>query len=261
LFKARLVEMLARCNPFNLKMSVKTVGEPNQASFDLVLQSANKDPHSGITGGPFPIPEIQLARMIDRLIGEDGVLCSPELQELCDRQDEKPVVTMQALFADHDGSTRVFDDSSAKALVEIRLAPGNKANQASLFLKEHLVEKILPGFALDLGQDKDGAEPWMTAIDQPVFALILEALEAGYSQIGGGGPKACLYGCGGSIPFVQKLMTALGNIYPLCIGAYDPDSRMHEPNESLSMADLLGCARSMVYFLANADRAFPKKRI
>lgn len=257
-FKSRLAETLAQLNPFNLKIRIKPVGD--DASFDVTLQSASKDPHSGITGGPFPIPEIQLARMIDRLIGEDGGLRSPMLQEMCELQGEKPALSVQALFADHDGSTRVFADSSAKALVEIRLAPGNEPNQASQFLKEHLMGKTLPGFGLELGQDKDGAEPWMTAIDKPVFTLILEALEAGYSRAGGQGPKACLYGCGGSIPFVQKLMRALGSIYPLCIGAYDPDSRMHEPNESLSMADLLGCARSIVYFLANADRAFPKQR-
>jgi acetylornithine deacetylase/succinyl-diaminopimelate desuccinylase-like protein len=88
---------------------------------------------------------------------------------------------------------------------------------------------------------------------------MMEALNIGYSSTTpGSDPKACLYGCGGSIPFVKKLMTALGNVHPLCIGAYDPDSRMHEPNESLSMVDLLGCARSIAYFLAHIERAFPK---
>ena len=43
----------------------------------------------------------------------------------------------------------------------------------------------------------------MTGISHPVFPLILESLEKGFNQ------KACLYGCGGTIPFVEKLMQAL----------------------------------------------------
>ena len=100
--------------------------------------------------------------------------------------------------------------------------------------------------------DDKGGPPWMTAIDHPAFPLMLDALRTGY------GTEACLYGCGGSIPFVAKLMEALGNIPPLCLGAYDPDCRMHEPGESLSMADLLGCSRSIVQFMFNAQSAFSK---
>ena len=92
----------------------------------------------------------------------------------------------------------------------------------------------------------------MIGIEHPVFPLILDSLEKGF------GEKACLYGCGGTIPFVAKLMQALGNVYPLCLGAYDPDARMHEPGESLSMPDLLGCTRSIIYFLSRIDEVYKK---
>jgi len=98
-------------------------------------------------------------------------------------------------------------------------------------LKRHLLKNVPAGFSLELKEDK-GGPPWMTGIDHPAFTLMLESLKTGY------GHEPCLYGCGGSIPFVAKLMDALGNIPPLCLGAYDPDCRMHEPGESLSMVDL-----------------------
>lgn len=260
LFRNRLEEFLNRLNPFKLKLRIKEISDAEKATFDVIVQSANNDPHSGMTGGPFPIPEIQLARMIDQLIGLDGSLIPLGLQELV--AAEKGAVTARSLFADHDGSSHLFTEATAKSLVEIRISPGNSAKTAIEHLKKYLLDRVPAGFELELKENKDGAEPWMTDIDQPVFSLILEALNAGYAVSSSTTteikPNACLYGCGGSIPFVKKLMTALGDVSPLCIGAYDPDSRMHEPNESLSMADLLGCARTIVYFLTHIDRAFPK---
>lgn len=250
LFKTRLEEVLSQMNPFRLKLSVTKVDGPGKATFDLILRSANKDPHSGITGGPFPIPEIQLARMIDQLVGLDGVLHFPSLQEMV----EEGASALTALSLKPETNCV---STHARALVEIRLAPGNDAKRACQVLKKYLIEKTPPGFALVFKEDKDGSEPWMTDIDLPVYSLMMKALNVGYSATTSE-PQACLYGCGGSIPFVKKLSTALGNVYPLCIGAYDPDSRAHEPNESLSMVDLLGCARSIAYFLTHIESAFPR---
>ena len=95
-----------------------------------------------------------------------------------------------------------------------------------------------------------GATPWITPITHPVFPIALESLEMGYDR------TACIYGCGGSIPFVAKLTDAIPGTQPLCLGPYDPDSRMHEPGESLSMADLLGCTKSILHLIARINKAF-----
>ncbi|MCH8157358.1 MAG: hypothetical protein IID18_06350 [Nitrospinae bacterium] len=55
-------------------------------------------------------------------------------------------------------------------------------------------------------------------------------------------------------------MEALGGIPPLCVGPYDPASRMHEPGESLSLPDLLGCARSIAYFVFRVAEVFQKEK-
>ena len=242
---AKQVELIVReKNPFNLNLKVDVVsGSP--ATLDLVLQSASKDPHSGVNGGPVPIAEIQLARMIDHLISVDGIL-HPNLQKFATGN----LMKTQSLFVDQGLEPRSYDDPSAKAFVEIRLAPGNKDRSAIEKLKKFLSQNIAPGFSLKIKEDK-GASPWMTGISHPVFSLILESLEKGFGQ------KSCLYGCGGTIPFVEKLMQALGDVQPLCLGAYDSDAKMHEPGESLSMPDLLGCTRSIICFVSRINEAYP----
>ncbi len=230
-------------NPFKLKLHIDIVGD-SPPIIDLILQSASKDPHSGVNGGPVPIPEIQLARMIDHLISDDGVL-HPVIQKL----SPDCRLSAQSLFVDQGFNRRLFDDTTAKSLVELRLAPGNKDKSSVEKLKKYLLENKVPGFKLKITEDK-GASPWMTTISHPVFSLMLESLEKGF------GKKPCLYGCGGTIPFVEKLMQALGDVQPLCLGAYDPDAKMHEPGESLSMPDLLGCARSIIHLISRIQEVY-----
>lgn len=250
--KSLLEKNLNPCNRFNLKLTLQEAADDGTA-YDLVLQSSTKDPHSGINGGPFPVAELQVAKMVDHLIGNDGRLNLEDGGELMEVSEDGAAVKVESLFVDHDGAAHPFNEPVAKAIVEIRLAPGNEEETARQHLNAYLRERVLPGFDLKITEDK-GASPWITGISHPVFPIILESLEVGYKE------KACLYGCGGSIPFVPKLVGALGEILPLCLGAYDPDARMHEPGESLSMVDWLGCARSIVRFLTRAPGAFPNPK-
>ena len=243
-FKRRLEKILTEKNRYNLELKIEIV---SPSSIDIILRSSEKDPHSGVNGGPVPVAELQLACMIDELISSDGQW-HPQLEEMR-TAEETNRVQVQALRVDHDLTSQLFEEKSARSWVEIRLAPGNNEFQAEEALRSHLEKNIPPGFELDIKADK-GASPWMTEIAHPVFPLILNSLEKGF------GEKACLYGCGGTIPFVAKLMQALGNVHPLCLGAYDPACRMHEPGESLSMPDLMGCTRAIIYFLLRIDEGY-----
>jgi len=249
----QLWKFFGRLNPFNLTITLRNLsGKSKTPTFDLILKAATKDPHSGINGGPFPVAELQLARMIDQLVQSNGSI-SMEVQEVCGTPSEGPVVETRSLFVGAEGETRLFDDPSAKALVEIRLAPGNHEENAAKMLTDHLRRNVLPGYELTIEPDK-GASPWITPITHPVFPIALEALGMGYNR------TACLYGCGGSIPFVAKLTDAIPGTQLLCLGAYDPDCCMHEPGESLSMADLLGCTRSILHLMARIGKAFPQPK-
>ena len=248
-FQSKLLEFFIKTNPFNLKITLRRIeADLENTSFDLILTSSTKDPHSGMNGGPFPIAELQLARMIDKLVKNDGSL-APEIQKFFSTPSEKPEMKTQSLFVEKDESAKLFEDPGAKAIVEIRLAPGNQEKQAEIALKTYLQEKLPKAYMMKTKFDR-GAGPWITPITHPVFPIILEALEMGYNR------KACIFGCGGSIPFVAKLTDAIPGTQPLCLGPYDPDSRMHEPGESLSMADLLGCTKSILHLIARIDKAF-----
>jgi acetylornithine deacetylase/succinyl-diaminopimelate desuccinylase-like protein len=246
--KNALQKALSQWNRFQLKLTLQEIPSPSgTAVFDLLLQSATKDPHSGMHGGPFPVAELQLATMIDRLVSNDGSL-HKDIASCLTGSDG--TLTTRSLWVEQDGASRLFDNPTARSIVEIRLAPGNVDTQAVEDLISHLKKNTPAGFQLDLKVDK-GASPWMTECKHPVFPLVLESLEKGFGQ------PSCLYGCGGSIPFVAKLLDALGDVQPICLGAYDNDARMHEPGESLSLVDLLGCARSIVYLVAHSANVYP----
>lgn len=246
--------VLGSLNPFQLKLRIHEVPEQpeNTLALDVVIQSAEKDPHSGVSGGPFPIPELQLAKIIDALIDTQGQLAPASLKSFMHPKGPVTALSTQALHAEHNGNVHPFDNPTAKALVEFRLAPGNTEDAAGEAAKSFLRQHVPAGFELQFDNDKGGS-PWSTSIEHPAFVLMLEALEVGY------GVEPCIFGCGGSIPFVAKLMDALGNLPPLCIAPYDQDCRMHEPGESLSVIDLVGCARSVVHFMLHSAQAFPKK--
>ncbi len=242
-------QKIDRLNRFRLKTLINSFSEDDNVIVDLFVQSSEKNPHSGTNGGPFPVAELQLAKIIDKLIDENGLLFLEDVKS--SQKFLIPILEVQSLWTDNDGSYRLFDSHEAKAIVEVRLAAGNDEKHAAEALCEYLLKQVPDEFEVNILPDK-GAPPWITEIESPAFSLILEALEEGY------GEKACLYGCGGTIPFVPKLTDALGPIPPLCLGAYDPDSKMHEPGESMSMVDWLGCVRSMIYFACRSSNVFPK---
>jgi acetylornithine deacetylase/succinyl-diaminopimelate desuccinylase-like protein len=247
-----LLDTFSNWNTFNLKLELTELKNQSdsQVSFNLILQSSVKDPHSGVHGGPFPVAEIEIARMIDQLITGDGTTSNVSINEmLAEEKNDSHKISVSALHVENDDSSKAFLESSAKAQVEVRLAPGNDESKVDQIISEHLIKNTPVGFEVEITGDKVGS-PWITGIEHPAFPLVLSALESGYKE------KACIYGCGGSIPFVAKLMQALGGIPPLCLGPYDPACKMHEPGESLSMPDLLGCARSIVFFMAASSKAF-----
>jgi len=247
--QSKLLEFFKKNNPFNLKITLRRIEENSEdILFDLILTSSTKNPHSGMNGGPAPVAELQLARMIDRLIKNDGSL-EPEIQKICRTTFDKAIIETYSLLVEEDGRAKLFKDSSAKAMVEIRLAPGNQEKQSEKALKAFLQKKLPSDYNMKVKFDR-GAAPWATPITHPIFSIALEALEMGFNR------KACIFGCGGSIPFVAKLTDAIPGTQPLCIGPYDPAARMHEPGESLSLADLLGCTRSILHLIARINKVF-----
>jgi acetylornithine deacetylase/succinyl-diaminopimelate desuccinylase-like protein len=70
------------------------------------------------------------------------------------------------------------------------------------------------------------------------------ALEAAY------GTEAVLVGVGGSIPLIDPLTTAFGDIPALLTGVEDPDTRAHGIDESLHLDDWVRACLAEAYLFA-----------
>ena len=108
-----LEETFKTHNRFGLKTLLRELEAPEHLTLELILQSADKDPHSGMFGGPFPVPELQLAHMVDRLIGCDGKLAPSGWQEFFEPGGGIQKTSVHALHVEHNGSARRFGDPSA----------------------------------------------------------------------------------------------------------------------------------------------------
>ncbi len=119
----------------------------------------------------------------------------------------------------------------ARAKVSMRIPPGQPAGPALQALKDHL-EANVPwgaelrflheetGEATVLGSDNHAVEIWRAAF--------LEAF----------GNEAVEMGAGGSIPFIATFKELFPDAPILVVGAADPTSAFHAPNESQDLEDL-----------------------
>ena len=110
-------------------------------------------------------------------------------------------------------------------------------------LKNHLLKHAPWGVQVKIESETPAAW-WKSDTKGPVFQAALTALEKGYSR------KPVVVGAGGSIPFVQTITHALGNVPALLVGVGDPYTAAHSENESLLIGDWEKGCRSLIYLLA-----------
>jgi acetylornithine deacetylase/succinyl-diaminopimelate desuccinylase-like protein len=84
----------------------------------------------------------------------------------------------------------------------------------------------------------------------PTDGPLVQAGMAAYAEAFGIAPIAM--GMGGAIPLVGELHEAFPAAEFLVTGIADPDSRMHSPNESVSLSDLVKTVEAQVDFLKRA---------
>ena len=66
--------------------------------------------------------------MIDQLVKNDGSL-TPEIQKASSTISDKSVIETYSLFVEEDETAKLFEDPSAKAMVEIRLSAGESGKK------------------------------------------------------------------------------------------------------------------------------------
>lgn len=254
-------------------------------TIDITVSALKSPLHSGMWGGPIPDPVAGLCKMLATLTGDDGRVAVPGLleqvipptaeenadfqalgmtaeifreqagilegvslfgnaSELLAKTWREPAFSINAVEAGLRKSAGNVLLDSAWARIGLRLAPGMDPDACTRIVLDHL-RKLCPwGLRLEAVPEQ-GAKPWKTRPDHPVFEVAKKSLSAGYEN------EAVCIGCGGTIPFVDMFTGVLGDVPALLVGIEDPYTNAHSENESLHLGDFDKAVRSQIRFFGD----------
>lgn len=188
---------------------------------------------------------------IERVRAESGIRDGVAMigtGSVVDRLWNKPAVAVLAL-----DTTRIADASntllpSARAMVSVRLAPGDDAERAMGCLRRHLESHVSWGAEVVV-TDGEFAEPFAVDADGPAYDAARQAFTDAWS-----GTTPVDMGVGGSIPFIAAFAERFPEAAILVTGVEDPDSRAHGPDESLHLAEFERVCVAEALLLTNLGR-------
>ncbi|WGP04387.1 dipeptidase [Bacillus subtilis] len=164
---------------------------------------------------------------------DSGVLPDTELigsGTLASRLWTQPSITVIGLDIPDVAVSSNTLQSSLRAKLSIRLAPGDTPASAVRAVEEHLRAKLPFGAQLSIGET-EGGSPWQADESDPVVQTARQALTDAW------GTESVTMGIGGSIPFIADLLDVFPGASILVTGVEDPDARAHSANESLYLPD------------------------
>jgi acetylornithine deacetylase/succinyl-diaminopimelate desuccinylase-like protein len=220
--------------------------------------------HSGAFGGVFPDAITALCRLIATLHDEGGNVAVPGLAsyevdplDLTEDEVRELMATVPGLKSLGDGAwtSRLWSKPAisvlaidcprideainqlvpvASAKISLRLAPGQDGAQAEEALRRHLEANVPWGAQVSITSDGYG-DAFALAADGPAYTAFRAAMEEVW------GVRPIDMGAGGSIPFVAAFSEKMAGAPVILIGAGDPTSAYHAPNESQDLDDLEKC--------------------
>ena len=184
----------------------------------------------------------------ERLRAESGVLDGVEVigsGSAVEQLWTKPAAAVIAL-----DTTRIADASNtlvpaARAVVSLRVAPGDTVRNAEECLRRHLEEHAPWGARVDVSFAAAG-EPTSIEATGPAY----DAARAAFREAWGGTEPVDI-GVGGSIPFIAAFREAFPDAAVLVTGVEDPDTRAHGANEGLHLAEFERVCRAETLLLRN----------
>ncbi len=263
-----------------------TYGLKGLAYFEIHVQGANRDLHSGTYGGAVANPLNALATILDSLKGLDGKIAIPgfydavkpleeweraEFRKLpfsesefqadlgvgelvgeagystLERKWARPTCDVNGIWGGYAGAgPKTVLPCKAGAKFSFRLVPDQDPRTVETLLRKHLEAVTPPGVTVDL-QVSQGAPAVLVNVDSPGVHAASRAIEAGF------GVKPVFIREGGSIPVVGLLKRNL-NIDTLLLGWGQNDDNLHGPNEKFSLADFHRGIKSSAYLLEEFAR-------
>jgi acetylornithine deacetylase/succinyl-diaminopimelate desuccinylase-like protein len=256
-----------------------TYGLKGIAYFQVNLTGPNQDLHSGSFGGAVTNPANAIARLLARLIDDEGRVQIPgfydDVQELTEQEREqfqglafdeegfkqqigvqevtgeigystlerkwaRPTFDINGLWSGYQGEgAKTVLPARAGAKFSFRLVPGQKPEKIAAALELFLREHCPPGIEMEF-LEMHHAPGVVVPLDSPYLSAASQAIEAGF-----GTPPVYIRE-GGSIPIVTSFKELLG-IDTLLLGWGQNDDNMHSPNEKFSLDDFQRGIRSSAH--------------
>jgi acetylornithine deacetylase/succinyl-diaminopimelate desuccinylase-like protein len=136
----------------------------------------------------------------------------------------------------------------ARAVVSLRLGPGDDATTAQKALAEHLSAQVPWGAHVTVTPGTGTAEPFSLRATGPAYDVARRTFAAAY------GNELVEVGIGGSIPFIAEFARSFPDAAVLVTGVGDPASRWHGIDESLDLGMFGRGVLAEALFLAELAR-------
>ncbi|MBI5538139.1 MAG: dipeptidase [Deltaproteobacteria bacterium] len=260
------------------------------AYFEIRLQSASGDLHSGSFGGAVLNAATALSRLLAELHTRDGRIAiqgfyddvravseaeraairtlpfdahifrqqaagAPDFGEQgfspLERLWIRPSLDINGITAGFQGpGSKTVIPSVASAKLSFRLVADQDPARVESLLRAHLARACPEGVQLELTTLHSGF-PYRAPVDKPVFSLAKKALERAF------GRPAVFVGEGGSIPFIRQISDATGKPC-LLLGFGLPEGNAHAPNEWLSLDNFRKGIESIALLYEELGRTNPR---
>jgi acetylornithine deacetylase/succinyl-diaminopimelate desuccinylase-like protein len=228
---------------------------------DLVVEvrTLERPVHSGVFGGPVPDALTALCRLLATLHDDQGDVAvegltrstssAPAPDEAVFRADagvldgvelvgtgtlperlwHAPALAVLGMDAPSTDAASNVLLPRARAVLSLRLAPGEDEHAAMKALSDHLVSHAVWGSVVEVTEGST-AGPFALEAVGDVYDVARGAFAEAY------GNEAVEAGIGGSIPFIAEFARAYPGATVLVTGVGDPASRWHGIDESLDLA-------------------------
>ncbi len=245
-----------------------TVGLRGLLYFQIDLEAAKSDLHSGGFGGAIENPAMALAQLLAKLKDRNGRITIPGFYEDVRRLPaeerralarlpfsekkfqkdlgapalfgEKGFTTLERLWArptlEVNGIYSGFIGEGAKtvlpcramAKVSMRLVPNQDPGKIARLFVQHVKRLAPKTVRLKVTEVSGRGTPWLVPTDHPSLQAVARAIEKGF------GKKPVYTRTGGTIPVVATLDRLL-KAPILLMGIGLPDENAHAPNEKLDL--------------------------
>ncbi len=257
------------------------------AYFQLDLQGAHTDLHSGSFGGTVVNPAFELSKILTAMKDEAGRITIPhfydDVRELTEREkaefarlpfDEstykkalglkelsgeegctplerlwvRPTFEINGLKSGFTGKgAKTVLPAKAMAKVSMRLVPDQDPEKIADLFEDY-VHALTPSSVHLETTRMHGGKPWVASLDHPALRAATQAIKKGF------GKEPVFQREGGSIPVVATFAELL-NIPSVLMGIGLPDENAHAPNEKLNLDNFYAGIKSSAYFLDELSRS------